>query len=517
MQKRLFSYFGVIIFIMSLSVLQAQCLINKGKDAFTNEQYYKAIGYFEKQIQKKNSDELVKGEASYYLGRCNMLISKPNQAVNNFKNSLSYNYFTPDLHLYYGKALQMLEKFDDAAIQLKKYANLNPNDTIAEQAIESLELCLFFMENPNKYKLHPIPSLNSAEMDYCPFFKGSAFKTVYFTSSRSTENHPNLSKESGEYFSDIYMSELDKNGLWEKPVSISGNVNTEYDEGAASLNRNSRNLYFTRCSYNRRKDKACRIYFAKKTSHTWTKIEELIIPDIPKNISIGHPCISHNELCLYFVADSMLGGYGGKDIYKVTREKRNENFGSPQNLGPDINTRYDDAYPYIRFDNTLYFASRGHNSIGGYDIFKAKQQGPASYIIENLGYPINSPHEDFGIVFMDNKDEGFITSERKGGIGKADIYYFVVPKIQIMLEGIVWDKYSNSPIGNAQVSLMDSNNVLISVSETNDNGKYLFELKPEKEYTIYVKSDKYKVGKTMVSTINLNKNKVFIREIFLEK
>jgi peptidoglycan-associated lipoprotein len=496
---------------------QSVCLLNKGKDAFAKEQYQLAIEYFTKQISKSKTSEEIQAETNYYLGRSFMRISKPKEAIRYFKQALTYNHIQPEVHLYYGKALQMLEMFSEAMLQFKKYEELMPTDTIGQQATESLETCIFMMENPGPYTIKPVPSLNSAEMDYCPFFKGNTFDAVYFTSSRQLEDNPKVSPESGEFFSNIYISEIDKKGFWQTPKIVDGNINTSFDEGAASLNRTTRNLYFTRCTYTKRKDKACRIYIAKKSGHLWLKVEELYIPDIPNDISIGHPSISNDELTLYFVADSMLGGYGGKDLYKVSRKKRNENFGPPQNLGPNINTRYDEAYPFIRFDNTLYFASRGHNSIGGYDIFIATQTGQASYDIEHMDYPINSSHEDFGIVFMDRNNEGFITSERIGGIGKADIYYFYIPIISLSVQGIIWDKMTNAPISEVQISLMDNNNELIDMMKTDETGRYKFTLAPDFDYTIYIKHPDYGVSKENLSTQNIKENKNFNREIVLEK
>lgn len=517
MLKHLILCFGVGLLCLSLTEAKAQRLLIKGKEAFADEQYYTSSIYFEKVLNSNRFNDDDKGEAAYYIGRCYYEVSRPNEAINYFKIALQYNFKGAELHLYYGQALQMIESFAKAEKNLIKYKEMKPNDTLADQALEKYRRCTYMMRNPTRYEVVQVPSLNSPEMDYCPFFKGNTFETVYFTSSRRVSDKPPISPESGEYFSNIYEAENNKDGFWQKPQVVEGNINTEYDEGAASLNRTTRNLYFTRCTYSRKKDKACRIYVAKKSSNIWMKVEEIEITGIPKHVSVGHPSISHDELTLYFVADSMFGGYGGKDIYKIARERRSENFGAPQNLGPDINTRYDDAYPYVRSDNTLYFASKGHNSIGGYDIFITKELGLAQFDVKNMGYPINSPHDDFGIVFMDSHEEGFLTSERIGGLGKADIYYFNIPEITISLNGIVWDLMTNKPVEEVQVSLMNDENELIDIVKTNNKGEFSFKIEPNFKYTIFAKHKDYGVSTDNISTEGINKSKELIREIFIEK
>jgi peptidoglycan-associated lipoprotein len=517
MLKQIIIYFGFGLFVLTVTEAQAQRVLIKGKEAFADEQYYIAGVYFDKIINSNKYDDVSKGEAAYLAGRCYYEVSRPSEAIKYFKTALQYNYKGAELHLYYGQALQMIESFAKAEKHLLKYKEMMPSDTIAEQALEKYRRCIYMMRNPTRYEVVQVPSLNSPEMDYCPFFKGNTFETVYFTSSRRVSDKPPISPESGEYFSNIYEAENDKEGFWQKPNLVGGNVNTDFDEGAASLNRTTRNLYFTRCTYSRKKDKACRIYVAKKSSNLWMKVEEIEITGIPKHVSVGHPSISHDELTLFFVADSMFGGYGGKDIYKISRERRSENFGAPQNLGPDINTRYDDAYPYIRSNNTLYFSSKGHNSIGGYDIFITKQIGPAQYDVKTMGYPINSPHDDFGIVFMDSREEGFLTSERIGGLGKADIYYFNIPKIAVSLKGIVWDLMTNKPVEAVQVSLMNDENELVDIVKTNLKGEYSFIIEPNFKYTIFAKHKDYVISTESISTEGINRSKELIREIFIEK
>ncbi|PLX07473.1 MAG: hypothetical protein C0596_11110 [Marinilabiliales bacterium] len=294
-------------------------------------------------------------------------------------------------------------------------------------------------------------------------------------------------------------------------------VNTNDEEGAACLNHKSSNLYFTRCKYDKNLDKGCRIYVAKRGGSYWGQVKEVEIPGIPEHISIVHPAISDDELTLYFVADSLLGGLGGKDIYKVTRIKKNQPFGPPQNLGDIVNTEADEVHPYIRSNGDLYFSSDGHPGMGGLDIFKAVHIDGAKYIIENLGYPVNSSHDDFGIVFMGMKEEGFLTSRRLGGMGKTDLYHFVLPEISFTVSGEVMDKYTNEPLAGVDVQLMNEDFVLVDSKSTDEFGRYLFDLEPKNNYIIYFKYPGYEVDKTRVDMKDMTESKHFTRDVILKK
>jgi len=214
--------------------------------------------------------------------------------------------------------------------------------------------------------------------------------------------------------------------------------------------------------------------------------------------------------------DSMLGGYGGKDIYKVTRERKSRAWSAPQNLGPDINTDKDDCFPYLRKNGLLYFASDGHNSMGGLDIFEAENNGPASWDVRNLGSPMNSPADDFGIVFRDDKAEGFFTSRRRGGVGKSDIYHFERQGIEASVSGTVYDKMTNKTVEDVRVELCDQDGNVIESMKSDSSGNYNFTLKKNKIYQIYFRLQPYIPASQRISTNKLIKSKTFNKDVFLE-
>ncbi len=507
----------LIIILLFSTYLFSQKQMKLGIEAMKKEQFAQAIEYFDIQIRKKSKKKNIVAKSAYYAGYCNKKLSLPIRASLYFKKAIDNGYNDPIVYLYLGEAYQMQQKYDSALINYEYFKRLAPEHKMADFGIESIKFTFDMIEKPTNYQVKIKGRFNSGEYDYCPFFEVRNFKKIYFTSTRHAPTHVYISPESGEYCSNIFYSEKNKDGIWSDPLIVPGLVNSNDEEGASCLNHKSSNLYFTRCKYDKNLDKGCRIYVAKRGGSYWGQIKEVEIPGIPKHVSIGHPAISDDELTLYFVADSLLGGLGGKDIYKVTRLKKNQAFGKPQNLGDMVNTEADEVHPYIRENGDLYFSSDGHPGMGGLDIFKAEHIEGAKYKIQNMGYPLNSSHDDFGIVFMGMKEEGFISSRRVGGMGKTDLYHFLLPEIEFTVKGVVTDKYSNKPVSGVSVQLMNDEFELVNYTDTDEFGQYYFDLEAEQDYTLYFKKKGYSIEKVKIKIKDIKETKHFIRDVILKK
>ena len=515
--KHIKKYLIYISILLSSSPLFSQKNLTMGDNEFANNQYYKAIEYYLPYFNKKNIKHSEKANLAYKLGYCYKKLSLPEEASQYFYIAIENKYNDPIVYYYYGQTLQMQQKLEMALVQYKNFKELAPNHKYADSGIESIEFAYKTLNTPSRYDVKVSGALNSGEFDYCPFFEAGNNRKIYFTSTRYAPNHITQNSKTGDYCSNLYFSEQNKEGKWSVPKLVQGFVNTINEEGAASLNRRSSNIYFTRCMQDEKANKSCRIYFAKRSGNSWVQAQLVEIPGIPAEISIGHPAISDDELTLYFVADSLFGGYGGKDIYKVTRDKKTSNFGYPQNLGPYINTEKDEVYPYIRSNGDLYFSSDGHLGMGGLDIFRAKRIKGAEYDVVNLGSPINSTHDDFGIAFKGMREEGFFTSWRKGGMGKTDLFHFVMPQIEFTVSGKVWNKHLNTPIPNVDIQIMNDEYILMDSQITNEQGEFEIELQPENNYIIYFKAPDFKdVQKIEIETKSINETKYFYREVFFE-
>ncbi|KAB2867549.1 MAG: OmpA family protein, partial [Bacteroidales bacterium] len=222
---------------------------------------------------------------------------------------------------------------------------------------------------------------------------------------------------------------------------------------------------------------------------------------------VAHPAISADGTTLYF-ASNIAGGFGGLDIWKVTRASSADEWGEAINLGGEINTAGNEMFPYMHSDGVLYFSSDGHPGMGGLDIFKAKKTEGETWEIENMRYPMNSPADDFGVVFEKEREAGYFSSRRPGGRGSDDIYMFYLPPIIYNMIGKITDEKTKSPVGQATVKLVGSDGAIVTM-QTNDDGSFKFNLTPNTDYVIIASKKGFLNNKAKETTRGLTRSKDF--------
>ncbi len=508
--------FKISILILIFSFINITALYSQNKayikadNAFNSGQYFKAIDLYKYSYAKaKNKDE--KAKIFYKTALCYRLINKPKQSEIWFKKAIKKGYPSPIATLYLADAKKLNGKYDEAAELYKKYKTFVPDDKRADIGISSCQDAKQWIENPTRYKVIDMYFFNSRQSDFGPAYGKSDFKVVYFTSAREGATGNKINEVTGQYYTDIYRSRVDRKGKWSTPVPLGNNVNSEYDEGAISLNLKANNLYYTSFKKNKEGKLGCQIYFSKKQGIDWSK--GVIIPIAPDSVTVGHPAISADELTLYFVSD-MSGGFGGKDIWKITRANKTQSWGKPVNLGSDINTVGDEMFPYIHKDGTLYFSSDGHPGMGGLDIFMATPTSDGKWKIENMKSPINSSSDDFGIVFEGEKERGYLSSNRPGGKGSDDIYQFYLPPIDFNINGVVKNEKTEDIIAGADINLIGSDGTN-EMKKSEANGSFSFKLNPNTDYRIITKKGGFLNGKGKETTKGLTANKTFKLDIFM--
>ena len=288
---------------------------------------------------------------------------------------------------------------------------------------------------------------------YFPTLNTFPFSLLLFTTARKGVKGRKISKQTGQYFTDVWVSEVEKSKKkrgnkkkkqakpkWSEPLSLGDYletddiINTKFDEGAVSLNERGNLMYFNRAIMKKNEAHVPRVFSSIKKGGEWDIPEELSLP-IDSNYMVIFPCLSPDEETLYFVSD-MPGGYGDFDIWMSQFNKRSDVWADPVNLGPEVNTSGHEIAPFIHKDGTLFFASKGHVGMGGFDIFRATKRPSGQYgKVKNMKYPINSSFDDFGIIFS-GKDamNGFFTSNRKGGRGGDDIYEVNLSDLKFKME-----------------------------------------------------------------------------------
>ncbi|HCX99582.1 MAG TPA: hypothetical protein DG754_05525 [Bacteroidales bacterium] len=441
--------------------------------------YYEAGGYFEAvELYRRDLDKVPKEEMGVYLQRiaeCYRLMGDARQAEIWYSKAIMRDASDPKVFFYYAEMLKMGEKYDEAIEQYQKYKELVPNDPLADIGIESSELAKKWLESPAGYEIVNMRTINSRQSDFSPAYASEDYTILLFTTSREEATGSKKHEGTGDKFTDIYISQRDKRGNWSKPRSLDESINTPDDEGTPSLTSDFNKLYFTRCRTSKRNKLGCEIMLSQRSEQGWLSPEP--VPIAADSMVVAHPSISEDELTLYFVSN-IPGGYGGNDLWKVTRTSPSDSWGEPINLGPDINTSMNEMFPYIHPDGTLYFSSDGHPGMGGLDIFRATPlEDGNGWEVENMRYPINSSSDDFGIIFEKEREAGYFSSRRRdiGSRGGDNIYLFYLPEIIYNLVGEVRDDKSGGLLASANVQLVGSDG-LIADAKTGDDGAFRFML-----------------------------------------
>jgi len=485
----------------------------KGDEAFEFGEYAEAIQNYKIAYSKEKNNSR-KVEMIFKIAQCYMNENKPRSSELWFKKAIMVKYPDPIVRLYYANELKKNGKFEEAIKQYKIYKKMVPNDRRANIGIQSCEMSAKWIAHPTRYKVENMAFFNSKASDFSPVFASKKYDYIIFSSNRAGSKGNRIHKVTGMGFTDLWESKKDRKGKWSVPKELVGeSVNTDDDEGACSLNLKGNTLFFTRCRVEKGKIVGCKIYQSPKKGLAWGTPTLVNIPGANDSISIAHPSLSQDEKTLFFVAE-LPGGYGGKDIWMIKRASRTKPFGEPINLGPEINTPGNEMFPYSRTNDVLYFSSDYHIGMGGLDIFKATKQENGKWKIENMKYPINSPQDDFGIVFAGNKEFGFFASSRTGGVGYDDIYRFVLPPLKFSVSGVCLDEKTEEPIANAKVILKGSDgSAKESISEA--DGSFHFKLDPNTDYQIATSAKDYLNGKAGVSTKGIEEDKDFKTDIYM--
>ena len=508
--KRLIFFF-ILLIIAGMQDLPAQK--RKSERAYASYkagEYYDAIDQFKDAYSKsKKADKATRTELGFMVAECYRLTNDPKNAETWYRLAVKSSFSKPEAQYWLAESLKKDGKYQQAIEEFKKVKQIAPADSRADQEIRACELSLDWQRNPEAYKVDELKDLNSKASDFSPAYGRDDFGVIYFTSAREDAMGSKTHGATGQSFTDIFESRLDKKGKWSTPVPVEG-LDSDSEDGTPCISADYKEMYFTRCEAGKREKKGCVIMNSKLTGDKWSEPKNIGI--LPDSLVAAHPALSADGLTLYFVSD-MAGGYGSKDIYVVTRSGEGDPWSKPRNLGPDINSSGDEIFPYVRQDGTLYFASDGHIGMGGLDIFKANAQPDGSWIVTNMKYPINSFADDFGITFEDGNERGIFSSTRKGK-GNDDLYSFELPPMRFNVTGLVKDEKSGAPITGSVVQLIASDGSNLQ-AETGTSGDFKFALKQDVDYIFLASKRGYLNGKERETTKGQEKSRDYMVTILL--
>ena len=508
--KRLLLLIIMLIIVTSPEVTAQKQKAERAYSSFSAGEYFDAIDQFKNTYSKtKKTDKNSRTELVFMIAECYRMINDPKNAETWYKLAVKSSYSKPEAQYWLAESLKKNGKHQMAIDEFKKYKQVAPSDARADQEIRACELALEWLRNPEAYKVDELKDINSKESDFSPAYGRDDFRLIYFTSSRDDAAGNKTHGATGQSYTDIFESRIDKKSKWSTPVPVEV-INSEFEEGTPSFSSDYKELYFTRCEAGKREKKGCVIMYSKKTGDKWSDPKNIGI--LPDSVVAAHPSLSSDGSTLYFVSD-IAGGFGKKDIWKITKTNGGGAWSKPVNLGPDINTPGDELFPYVREDGTLYFSSDGLIGMGGLDIFKAKPQPDGSWVVQNMKPPVNSFADDFGITYENGNERGIFSSTRKGK-GNDELYSFELPPLKFNVTGLVKDEKTGTAITSSLVQLIASDGSNLQ-AETGTGGDFKFALKADVDYIFLASKRGYLNGKEKETTKGQEKSREFMVTILL--
>ncbi len=511
MMKKLHVLVLLIALTTSTALFSQERLLNKANQKFEEYSFSPAIDIYKKVLDKGYSSAILLknlGNSYYYNSDYKEAAEIYKTLVENYPESVS-----PENYFKFAQTLKSLGDYERSNEVMAKFTELTTNDGRASAYTSERDYMAEIKANSGRYELKTFP-YNSPYSDFAPAFYKEG---LIFSSDRDTGNFARYRHTwNAKDFLDLYRVDSDSislnnvvkvdvlgsrdvisNGtdtdmdgnadfpntiITEEIVSKKNNrINTRLHESTSVVTKDGKTIYFTRNNMVEGKYKKdekgiirLKIFRAQYIDGTWSEIEEL--PFNSDSYSVANPALSPDEKTLYFASD-MPGTYGQSDLFMVTINK-DRTFGTPINLGANINSEARETFPFVTSDEILYFSSDGHPGLGGLDVFatKIKRQDFTGKVL-NLGEPVNSKNDDFTFIFDESSKEGYFASNREDGLGYDDIYAFKENEALVFdciqqITGTVRDKISNEVLVGATIKVINEDNEEILSAITDSNGEY---------------------------------------------
>lgn len=467
--KKIYTY--SFILFLSLTCFGQKPTIKKANNLFVNRSYVDAAKMYE---ALKPSQEVLQnlGDCYYNNTQMDFAVKNYGQLFFSYKDSLK-----PESYFKYAHALKGINDFEKADAIMSEYLKYQVD---TKKFMENLQNIV-----PYDYEIQ-LMSKSTSNGDFGMSFFG---EKVVFASLRSTDK-PIFNWNQKPYL-DLFEGTVSKDGLLENVKPFSDKINTKTHESNATFSQDGKVMYFSRTNSKRvkigeEKYATVKIFRAEFVNNEWTNITEM--PFSNDLYSTEHPFLTKDGNKLYFASD-MPGSLGSMDLYYVDVNE-DGTYGAPKNLGDAINTIHREQFPFLTEDGTLYFASDGHEGIGGLDIFMSKMYNETYIKPLNLGQTINSNLDDFAYVLDEKENKGYLSSNRKSS---DNLYSFTRKENErrFLVEGDIKDKTTKNLLPGTTVTLYDEDNKLVGQMVVGSKAEYFFNTKPNKKYRIEAVRDLY--------------------------
>ena len=468
--------------------------VKKGDKFYALGEYYDAANQYKKAYsQTPPKQRALRGKRALKMAECYRRINYTQKAIAAYNNAVRYKQEDSLTHLYLGQQLMKNGSYKEAAKAFQtfldsagNYAFSDSRDYVqlARRGLRSAQQAPAWKQEGSAYTVKRENFFNSRRAEYSPMLAGEENNQLFFTSTRNQAKGDELSGITGTKNGDIFMSQKDDKGKWQRPEVIDSELNSEFDEGACSFTPDGRTMYLTVCKTDPQYPRYAVIATSNRSDAAWSKATELKLTHDTLS-AYAHPAISPDGEWLYFTSN-MPGGMGGYDIWRV--RLTTSGVAGVENLGAPINTPGDEMFPTFRPNGDLYFSSDGHEGMGGLDIYIAKpaenhdniSENSQLYELEHPGYPLNSQGDDFGMTFEGLKNQGFFSSNRGDGKGWDHIYSFYNPEIIQTVTGWVYEQDGYElPAGQVYMVGNDGTNLKLSVK---GDGSFTQQIKPGVDY-----------------------------------
>ena len=472
---------SVILLVVLLTACSSDRVIKQGDQYAAIMEYYEAARSYKKgyrQIPPK--DRKKRGEVAWKMAECYRKSNSAIPAVGAYQNALRYNY--PDSMVLRYLADMQLIKGDYKAAQknYELFLEKAPGDRMALVGLQSAKQSAEWKNNPTRYIVKKAKELNGNRSDYCPAYVGEDTTMIVITRSRKEATGEEVSSITGQKCTDIFLTKRDEKGKWMKTEKIESDVNSEYEDGACAFTPDGKEMYFTRCAIDEHYPRFATIYKSTRSDAAWGKPEEVNISRDTLSV-YAHPAVSPSGDWLYFVSN-LPGGEGGLDLWRFYIGRSRAMEGILENLGPGINTPGDEVFPTFGPQGELFFSSNGYPGMGGLDIFAAVQENDTVWNVNNIGAPVNSNADDFGMTFAPGLYRGYFSSNRGDARGWDHVYSFMLPETVHTLHGWLYEKDGYElPEGVIYMIGNDGTNVNFGVM---NDGSYNVRVTPGVEYVL---------------------------------